>query len=390
MAAPGLEAVCAAELAALGIAGEVVEGGVVWRGPLESVYRANLCSRTASRVVVRAGDFRARTFGELERHAARLPWSLFLRDGTSVTLRVSSRKSKLYHSDAVAERVARVLAVEIGADASVTKRDDDDEDDVVAQLVVIRFMRDVCTISIDSSGVLLHRRGYRQAVAMAPLRETLAAAMLLGSGWRGTTPLLDPLCGSGTIAVEAALLARNIAPGLADAPREPRSYAFEQWPGFDDALWSDVVSAARAAVRPAAGVVIIAADRSAGAVAAARGNAERAGVSDDISFVQRPLSALKPPDGAAAGHLVTNPPYGVRVGDAREVRGLYAAIGAVARQRLAGWTVAMLSAEPRLQAATGLQLRELLSTRNGGIPVRLLAGVVGASPAHEASPGPAA
>jgi putative N6-adenine-specific DNA methylase len=371
--APGLEAVCAAELAALGMAGDAVEGGVAWRGGHESLYRANLWSRTASRVIVRVGEFRARTFAELERHAARLPWTRFLVGGTAVALRVTSRKSKLYHSDAVAERVARVLAAEAGADASVVNGAGEDDEDVAAQLVVIRFVRDVCTVSIDASGRLLHRRGYRQAVAKAPLRETLAAAMLLASGWRGTTPLVDPLCGSGTIAIEAALMARGIAPGLANAQRTPRKFAFERWPGFDASLWSDVAWAARVVIRPDSAVAIVAADRDGGAIAAARANAERAGVQGDIAFVQRPLSSLEPP--AGPGHLVTNPPYGVRVGEHRELHALYAALGRVARQRLAGWTVALLSADPRLDAATGLPLAALLATRNGGIPVRLVAGV---------------
>jgi putative N6-adenine-specific DNA methylase len=371
--APGLERLCAEELGALGISGEAVEGGVLVHGDLATLYRANLWSRTASRVVVRVGEFRARSFAELERRAARLPWSQFVRHGARVSLRVTTRKSKLYHSDAVAERVARVLATGINAAAGVVKDDDEHEDAGVAQLMIVRFMRDVCTISVDSSGTLLHQRGYRQAVAQAPLRETLAAALLLASGWRGTTPLMDPLCGSGTIPIEAALLARGIAPGLANAQYRPRSYAFEGWPGFNASLWGDIVSDARATIRPSVAVSIIGSDRNAAALPAARSNAERAGVAADITLVQRPLSALSPPEGAAVGHVVTNPPYGVRVGELRELHGLYAALGSTARERLPGWTVALLAAEPRLEAATGLPLEELLVTRNGGIPVRMVA-----------------
>jgi putative N6-adenine-specific DNA methylase len=371
--APGLERLCAAELAALGIRGEAVEGGVLWRGDLASLYRANLWSRTASRIVVRVGEFRARSFAELERRAARLPWSQFVTSGARVSLRVTTRKSKLYHSDAVAERIARVLAAGIGAAADVVKHDDDDDDAVVAQLVVVRFMRDVCTISIDASGALLHQRGYRQAVAQAPLRETLAAALLLASGWRGTTPLIDPLCGSGTIPVEAALLARGIAPGLANGEHRPRGYAFEQWPGFDAALWRDVGGAARAAIHSSAGVSITGSDRNTAALSAARSNAERAGVAADITLMQRPLSELVAPAGAGTGHIVTNPPYGVRVGEVRELHKLYTDLGSATRERLPGWRVALLVAEPRLAAATGLPLQELLVTRNGGIPVRMVA-----------------
>jgi putative N6-adenine-specific DNA methylase len=373
--APGLEQVCAAELAAYGIDGVAEDGGVGWRGELESLYRVNLWSRTASRVIVRAGEFRARTFAELERRAAKLPWARFIAEGAAVQLRVTARKSKLYHSDAIAERFARVLAAQIGArtEAEVEVRvDDDDDAGAGAQLVVVRFIRDVCTVSIDASGELLHRRGYRQAVAKAPLRETIAAAMLLATGWRGDTPLIDPFCGSGTIPIEAALLSRSIAPGLAGAERESRRYAFERWPGFDARLWDEVVHAARNAICPGAGVPIIGSDRNGGAIAAARTNAERAGVAADIDFVQRPLSALEPPPGA--GYLVTNPPYGVRVGERRELHTLYAALGSTMRERLLGWRVALLSADPGLDAATGLSLEEVFATSNGGIAVRLLAG----------------
>jgi putative N6-adenine-specific DNA methylase len=367
--APGLEPVCAAELAALGFGGTAEDGGVTWRGGLDSLYAANLELRTASRIIARLGTFRARTFPELERHAGRLSWDRYIAPGSAVALRVTSRKSRLYHAGAVAERIARVLTERLSARVDAVQEDDDD-DAAGAQLVVVRFIRDVCTVSVDSSGALLHQRGYRQAIGRAPLRETIAAAMLLASGWRATTALLDPLCGSGTIAIEAALLARRIAPGLASPDHAPRSFACQAWPGYDRAAFGDIVAAARTRILPAAGVPIVAADRNAGAIAAAISNAERAGVDGDIEFVQRPLSALEPQTGA--GHVVTNPPYGVRVGERSELAPLYAALGRVATERLPGWPVVLLAAEPRHAAATGLTLRELFATRNGGIAVRAL------------------
>jgi putative N6-adenine-specific DNA methylase len=377
VAAPGLEPVLGAELAALGITGAVEDGGVAWHGSAESMMRANLHSRVASRIIVRAGAFKARTFHELERHAARIPWTRYLPAGSTAELRVTTRKSKLYHQGAVAERIARILADQVGVQTesasgtsgtSATGSDEAEAGD--AQLIVVRFIRDACTISIDSSGVLLHQRGYRQAISQAPLRETIAAAMLLGSGWRGVTPLIDPMCGSGTIAIEAALIARNIAPGLASADRLPRAYAFERWPGYEGVVFDWLVHEARAAIRPEAGVAVHGNDRHGGAITAARSNAVRAGVGDDIEFERRAVADLAPPPGT--GHLVTNPPYGVRVGDRRELTELYSALGRVARERLTGWTLAMLAAEERLFLATGLALTERFATSNGGIPVRLL------------------
>lgn len=374
--APGLEPLAAAELNALGIAAEAQPGGAAWTGTLQQAYAANLRLRTASRVLVRLAEFRARTFYELERHAARVEWARYLSPGGAVRLRVTSRKSKLYHERAIAERLLTAIDRAVGAPGSAeTARGaaEDDEDEGTeegAQLLVVRFHYDRCTLSVDSSGALLHRRGYRQAVAKAPLRESLAAAMLHACGWDGSSALLDPMCGSGTLPIEAALLARGIAPGLAAADRRPRAYAFERWPGFDARRWAEEVERARAEIRPAAGVPILGADRDAGAVEAALSNAARADVLDDVELRQAPLSALEPMP--PPGLLLTNPPYGVRVGELGPLRNLYAALGRAARAALPGWTLALLAAEPQLEAQLGLPLEELFRTRNGGIPVRLV------------------
>jgi putative N6-adenine-specific DNA methylase len=378
IAAPGLEPLVAAELDGLGLAGTIEPGGVSWRAGLESIARANLWLRTASRVLVRVGEFPARTFWELERHARRLPWSRFVPAGAPVRFRVTSRKSRLYHTGAVAERLGDAAAaygavpLRDGAELAAPGTSDGDggydDDGAREQLFVVRLVRDVCTVSADTSGALLHRRGYRQAVAKAPLRETIAAAMLLGSGWPGTAPLVDPMCGSGTIPIEAALLARGMAPGLG------RPFAFHRWPDFDPAAWGGLLEAARARALAKAPAVIRGSDRDAGAIQAARANADRAGVSADVDLEVRPLSAIDPPRGP--GWLLTNPPYGVRVSEARAVRDLYAAIGKVARAKCAGWTLAMLSPDESLERQVGLSFVERFRTVNGGIRVRLVTGKV--------------
>lgn len=382
VAAPGLEPLVAAELADLGITAAIERGGAAWDGTLAELYAANLHLRTASRILARIGQFRARTFPELERYAARLPWSDFIARGRAVQLRVSCHKSKLYHEKAVAERVRGAIEGAVGALESApggrvavpgTRDEDDDGED--AQLVVVRFHYDRCTISVDSSGALLHRRGYREELARAPLRETLAAALIMASGWPGDAPLVDPFCGSGTIPIEAALIARRIAPGLANPTGAPRAFAFQEWPGYDAALWDDIVARARAQIRPAASTPILGSDRDAGAIAAATANARRAGVLTDLDLAVRPLSALEPPPGA--GWLVTNPPYGVRVGERAPLRNLYAALGKLARQRLRGWHLTLLSADRRLERQVRIPFEPVLETRNGGIAVRVVHGVVG-------------
>jgi putative N6-adenine-specific DNA methylase len=250
------------------------------------------------------------------------------------------------------------------------KGGDEEEEGADAQLFVVRFLHDRCTVSADSSGALLTYRGYRQALAKAPLRENLAAAVLLGSGWNGQAPLVDPMCGAGTIPIEAALIARRIAPGLASADRQPRRYAFREWPNFDRAVWEAVVERAMAEMLPGAGIPIHGSDRDAGALEATHDNAQRAGVLPDLTLRVHPLSALEPPPGP--GWLVSNPPYGLRVGESRALRDLYAALGRVAREELPGWRVALLSAERSLEAQVKLPFAEALRTRNGGIPVRLV------------------
>lgn len=373
VSAPGLEPLTLGELVALGIRGTVDEGGVAWTGSLESVALGNLHLRTASRVLVRVAEFRAKAFFELELQARRIDWQRFVAPGSAAEFRVTCRKSKLYHSDAVAQRFAEAVerAVPTARIAKSPASDDDDEvaaDSYDHQLFIVRFFHDVCTVSVDSSGALLHLRGYRQQLAKAPLRETLAAAVLLGAGWTGDTPLVDPMCGSGTIPIEGARLARRIAPG------RDRDFAFLHWPELDRGVWTRLLDDAKAAERPAP-VAILGADRDEGAIAAARSNAERAGVSADIDFRVQPISALEP--AAGPGLIASNPPYGVRVGETDRLRNLYAQLGNVIRARRPEWIVALLSADRQLERQTKLPLEELLRTRNGGIPVHLVA----ASPA---------
>jgi len=233
----------------------------------------------------------------------------------------------------------------------------------VAQLIIVRFDHDHCTISLDSSGDLLHRRGWRQAVAKAPLRETLAAAMLAACDWQGDMPLVDPFCGSGTIGIEAALRARNVAPGLT------RRFALERWPGVDAAWVMGQRDEARACARPLAGVPIVLSDRDAGACAAARANAERAGVSADVEISQRSISAVDLADLGPRGLLLTNPPYGLRVSEGSDLRPLYARLGDIVRAGGAEWRLAMLVPDRRLAAQTRLPFESLMRTSNGGIGV---------------------
>lgn len=340
-------------------------GGVLFRGDLADLYRANLHLRTASRILSRLGNFfYATTPSQLEQRLARLPWERFLSPRQPVSLRVTCHKSRLYRSDAVARIASRALEQRLSAPSPLIKLDE--ESDQPSQLVVIRLADDKCTVSVDSSGTLLHKRGYRQAVAKAPLRETLAAAMLMASGWDQVSPLLDPFCGSGTIPIEAAMAALSIPPGL------HRRFAFMDWPGFDKSLWQTIL--AELSPVPLAHPVIQASDRDAGAIKSAQANAERAGVSEHIDFRCQAVSSIQPPSGT--GWVVTNPPYGLRLSEGKDLRNLYAQFGNVLRLKCPGWNVSVLCSYTALLGQMRLKLDTSLAMVNGGIRVRLGQGIV--------------
>ena len=361
--APGFESVTAAELRSLGIANpRPTPGGVTFRGFLTHVYKINLWSRTAERILLRLGEFRAITFKELHQKARRLEWENFLPPGCRVSIRATCRKSRLIHSGAVAERIARAIADRLGQPPTLVLADEENHS-AQLPLVVVRLADDACTISLDTSGALLHFRGYRQATAKAPLRETLAASMLLASGWQPDQPLIDPFCGAGTLPIEAALIARQIAPG------RPRRFAFMDWPQLDQAAWDELIAQADNAVLPTAPSSIRGSDRDAGAIEASRSNAERAGVQDDVVFERRAVSAIEP---IGRGSIVTNPPYGHRVSGGDDLRNLYAQFGKVLRAKCPGWHVAMLTGSAQLESHIGLKFGEAIRINNGGILARFV------------------
>ena len=375
---PGLESIAAGELKALGIRGRQEIGGVAFNADLQQLYEANLWLRTATRVLVRLGSFHASTFYELERRAKKLPWAEFLPPSGKVRVRVTCRKSKLYHSDAVGERVLSAIVGSASrviegntdaenADASETLDAPDLKTRAVQeseQLFVVRIVNDECEVSVDSSGELLHRRGYRQEIAKAPLRETIAAAMVLASGWKGNESLLDPMCGSGTIPIEAAMIARKMAPGLR------RNFQFMSWAGFDAERWNEILESARAAVTDFSGE-ILGSDRDSGAVQAAVRNAERAEVSGNVRFFTEAVSgsiAANADSLRDTGWILTNPPYGVRVGESDNLRNLYAKLGSALKSK-PGWRLGILTSDSALVGQTKLSLRPRFTTSNGGIPV---------------------
>jgi putative N6-adenine-specific DNA methylase len=331
----------------------IVAGGVEFCGGLREIYLANLWLRSASRILVRLGVVKCRDFPDLYRKGLRLPWGRFLRSETGLQIRASSQRSRLIHSGRIAATLNEAIDRALGRDQSPVG---------LQQLVLARFEDDVCQLSVDSSGDLLHRRGYRAETAFAPLRETLAAGILMKLGWDGSTPLADPMCGSGTFIIEAALLAGNRAPGL------DRQFAFMDWPGFRPGLWDAVRIEARRAERPVV-VSLWGGERDPEALAAARRNAARAGVEPLVQLCQQELERFVAPMGR--GLVVCNPPYGKRIGRDEDLRPLYRSLGDVFLSQFSGWQGAFICPDDQLAKTTGLPLTRLASLSNGGIPVSL-------------------
>jgi putative N6-adenine-specific DNA methylase len=382
---PGLEPFTSQELETLGLEvglfspgrgslelqdpAEHIVGGVSFSGSLTDLYRANLHLRTANRILVRFGTFQAASFQEFRRKAGQLPWEEVLGPGSPVAFRVTCHRSRLYHQKAVAERLAGAIADRLGQSPPV-QPGEETEDTPGPQLIMARLVNNRVTISLDSSGPLLHRRGYRLAAGKAPLRETLAAGLLMASGWNKASPLVDPFCGSGTIPIEAALWAFDIPPGL------NRPFAFINWPSFETQQWKALLTKAAQRIT---GVtpLFIASDRDQGAVRMARENAERAGVGHLIDFSCRAISSIEAP--ATPGWVVTNPPFGVRVSRQKDLRNLYAQFGQVLRIKCPGWQVALLCTNLQLARNIGLRLDQGIPLAHGGLKVRILRGRVGSA-----------
>lgn len=363
---PGLETISRTELIRLGVTPQQVEtGGIYFEGGLEDIYRCNLNMRTVTRLLVRFGRFHAAAFSELRKKAGRLDWETFINPDQPVHVRSSSHKSRLFHSDAISERVMGAIADRLGF--SPREHTPSENDDPPNQLILVRLVNNVCTISLDTSGDPLYKRGYRLDSAKAPLRETHAAAMLIASGWDGTLPLIDPFCGSGTIPIEAACMAGGIAPGL------NRDFSFMRWPGFDSNQWRLLLEQAESA-RTNSIPLLFGADRDQGAITASQANAHRAGVDGQVHFQCQALSALIAP--AGPGHLVTNPPFGIRLTSSQDIRNLYAQIGHVFREQCRNWQVTMISSAIQLLAQTGFELDTSLKFTNGGMNVILAKGMV--------------
>jgi putative N6-adenine-specific DNA methylase len=368
--APGFEDVLEGEVRELEGAKDltVIEGGVEFGGPFELIYHANLKLRTANRVLWRLAEFLAQSYPMLYDRARKLPWERYLGFAPEFAVKVSAKTSRLRHHKKLAATLHAAVTRALGPHGLEPALRDG------APLTIhLRMFRDRCTLSLDTSGELLSRRGYRQAAAKAPIRESLAAACLIACNWQDYDLIVDPMCGSGTFIVEAALLAHNIAPG------GKRAFAFEHVPAFQAARWERIKAEARAQSR-ASPLRLVAADLNSGALHALQGNAERACVLEDIIAFQGDARALDYRNLQGASRrplLVGNPPYGLRIGERKEVIELYRNVGERLKEHAKGWDFALISPDPVFLEASGLEARPIRFFRSGGLRVGLYRGRIG-------------
>lgn len=372
----GFEQVVAREIRALG--GGIGKtssraGRIFFEGPADAIYRANLRLRTAERVLVQVGEFSARSMLRWGVYAAEIPWEDWIPSGSEVGIHLSTRACRLFHSGALHDQLMEAIAKRGVTGCSPAGKESAGGSPRLA--VDVRGTADRFVLSVDTSGAGLHRRGYRKETTKAPLRETIAAALLQRIDWSPAQPLLDPMCGSGTFVIEAGWLAQRRDPGL------ERSFAFEQFPCFDGPRWSELLEQSRSKmVADAGGVQFEAADRQSGAVRATRNNLQRAGMPRQVRVDQRAFEELRPDGGR--GLIVLNPPYGHRLredageghrrqedGGSDAVMDTWSSWGATVRDRRPGWDVLLLAPSREHASAFGASGKPRARFRNGGLPI---------------------
>jgi putative N6-adenine-specific DNA methylase len=360
----GIEPVLADELRALGARDVATgRGGVQFAGDKALLYQANLWLRTAIRVLRPILEAHVSSPDELYEAVRGIDWSQYLTPDHTLAVDCNVRDSHITHSKYAALRTKDAICDQFlergGRRPSV---------DVAEPMVGLNLhiYRDQAVLSLESSGESLHKRGYRPIQTRAPLNEALAAALVMLTGWRGETPFVDPLCGSGTLPIEAAWIALRRPPGLTR-----RRFGFQGWMDFEVGLWTALRDEARRGVRKELPAPIVGSDARRDAIHFAVSNARAAGIGHLLPFEVRDVRDLRPPAGPP-GVLLCNPPYGERIGEEKELQGLYRTLGEVFRERCGGWTAYVFTGNARLARRIGLRPSAEVPLFNGKIPCRLL------------------
>lgn len=358
----GAEEIAALELEAIGINGaNPGKGGVAFVTDRAGLYSANLWLRTASRVLVQLSVFPCKGPDELYAGVFAIAWAELITPTMTLAVDCSLRDSALTHSGFVALKTKDAVVDRIREACGSRPNVDTDSPDV---RINVHLHKNICTVSLDSSGDSLDRRGYRIERNEAPLRETLAAAIVALTGWDGSVPLVDPMCGSGTIPAEAALLAARMPPGL------QRSFGFQRWLDFDSQLWERLLREAENGIRKVPVGLITGYDQDSRALLLAARNVAKAGLEGQIHFFHAALQDFQPQ--GDKGVVIINPPYGMRMGEEDDLRELYCQIGDIMKKRCRGWTGYILTGNLELAKYIGLKASRRYVLFNGPIECRLL------------------
>jgi len=361
--APGLENSCYRELSAIpGTIGhaEIILGGVAFKGRLVDMYRANLDLRTPTRILMRISRFKASNFRQLEKNIATIPWELHISPTAEVKVSVKTIHSRLYHTAAITDRIVYAIHERLGG----TSR----EPSVVVQQLFVRVVDDSFVISLDSSGAPLYKRGLKEQVGKAPLRENLAAAALWWAGYTGSEPLVDPMCGSGTFSLEAALISSRTPPGWR------RDFAFMNWPAFKAPQWRHLKKERALEISLMTAPTIFASDKDPKACASLAFVIRQYHLAQAVSVIERDFFDLEPGQfSPKPGIVALNPPYGIRLGSSSQARKRYIEIGAKLKRDYRKWRVAVFLPERGLATdfPAGLKQRKIT---HGGLDLTLLTG----------------
>ncbi len=358
----GLEEVLAAELETLG-GSEVrtVAGGAHFVGDWTACYRVNLNSRIATRVLWRVASGSYQGEPEIYRLAYEQPWLEWFDPRQTIRVYVTGVQSPLRSLEYITVHIKDAICARFTDQCGTRPSVDRETPDVRIHAFLDQ---DTATLYVDTSGEPLFKRGYRRSSTEAPLKENLAAGILRLTGWEPGTPLLDPMCGSGTFLVEAALMALNIPPG------STRRFGFERLKTYRSSAWRQIQAEARSRQLPLRPLPLYGSDQQGSELAVARRNLTEAGLGEAVRLKQADVLRLAPP--AESGVLVTNPPYGVRLGEQEQLAQLYPRLGDALKQNFSGWDCFFLSADPRLAKLIGLKPARRIPLFNGALECRLL------------------
>lgn len=353
---PGLESIAFQELVEIGVTGPILEkGGVTFSTDLTHLVRAHVALGSAAQILLRLHTFLAPSIPQFVKRAAQINWEDYLKNTDHLSIQVSTAKSKIYHSKKLEQLLLEAIKKKVPG-VQVLKED-------AGQSIHVTLKRNICNISISTTGQYFYRRGYRVHNVHAPIRENLAFGILKLAKWDGSIPLVDPMCGSGTVVIEASKIAAGIP------PHRGREFPFESWPCMGK--WHQQISDQKQILNPrSSSVPILGFDRDPQAIAACQVHAERAGVMENTTFARQAFETLTL--ATSPGILIINPPYGKRIAADRETNASFKKISWILKERFGGWQVIILCPDKALAKVMKLPFKSLALLNHGGIRIYIM------------------